>query len=356
MHTLDSFKPRTLPSSKIRILPGLVAAAALLFALYGLMPARMAMPRQIADRVTGVRCAQSADGAWYWLEQRGGQCAIVKTDGRGNTVIATEPAILDLSVDQSQSAWIALSVGQASIRSCAGSTPTTLCPAAPTARSLCLRNGIVYWAEQQPEMLSGIQALPSIGIQTVIKAISVSGGSSSTVGSLLEAGDVKIVGLSGDKLVVMCTRSGMRGVSALYLMPTKGGEPARVAAAVGTQHATVTRHGKAYYTTAGRDTSNPALLAAINALNADGSSSPLSDWLPANGEIYAANNQLLYLDGSVYPALWKPGSERSLPEKLTVPAGYTPLAVGDIGGPKVLLRPDFAISGTYPLYEVRLPE
>jgi hypothetical protein len=337
-------------------IPAIAAAAALLSAIaYATAPMRSGHPVLAAPSVSQFKSPAYVSGTWYWIQQTADKhAAVARLAGGQVTEIAREDTISALAADASGIAYIGGPAGQLQVKLAgAGASSRALCPVAGAGTSVVLNDGWVYWTEPVASTFTFASSIPALSGRTVVKRVSVTGGAPVTVGTLFETGDITLSGVSGGRLIAVCHRSTLKGITSTYALPANGGEPVRISGTSGMHSAAVTADGAVWSSSAGRAASNPYLVCSINRVGADGRVTQYSDWLPANGTVFAAGSGVVYLDGTTYPSLWKPLDSRSLPQKFEVPRGFVVLAAAGSESLDLLLRPEESTPVSCSLYQMK---
>ena len=338
--------------------PALASAVALLSAVaYVTAPLRQGTPVLASKSVTALASPVYVSGTWYWVQQKSDHhCSLVKLTGGQPSEVAHDEVITGISATSAHIAYIGGAANQLQLKIVEASVPRVLCAAAAPGRTVIVDGDYVYWTESVAPQVPAAAGVPAFSGHTDIKRVPVSGGNPAVIGTVLETGEVTLAGVSRGRLVMVCHRHTLKGMTSIYALPVNGGEPVRLAGASGLQSAAVTPDGAIWCSSAGRAASNPALVSCSKRVGADGHLTQFSDWLPANGTLFTAGNRVAYLDGTTYPALWRPEDARSLPTKVAIPAGFVVLAAGGTDGLDLLLRPEESTPASCAVFQLKVAQ
>src|SRR5262249_22694236 len=145
----------------------------------------------------------------------------------------------------------------------------------------------------------------------------------------LPESDADALGAHQGTVYVSALRHGPPESMALYAVSQAGGRSRRVGAEEGGFPATLRSDGTLLWAGQSRDSSNQTIVSCVRARKPDGSTSTIADWLPARGRVVTSDSDIFYVDSEVQPhaSIWRIHSNAELPQRISLPAGYWPLAI-----------------------------
>jgi hypothetical protein len=312
---------------------------------------RKPTPVHLADTTgTPVEVTQRGD-AWYWIERPDkGKARLVRAARSGIETVATADAIVGYDVDQEQIAWTARDDRRwmVMVGPVAGQKRAAWTGAGP-AGSPSVRGNRVVWAVTRPGFLPEDAPMAALGpsVQVWMEVE----GRAKPLATLLEA-SARMIGLFGDRAYIAAERNRLSGTAVLYEVTLTDGKWRRVTGEQGLSSPVARADETLFWVARSQDSSSRGEAACVRSIAPRATLSTNADWLPPRGQLFVAGSDIYYVDSEPHPAAWQIRTNAELVTPLTLPADYSPVAVGQS---EFLLRSDRERNGVHRLFVMSRP-
>jgi hypothetical protein len=290
-----------------------------------------AVPRPVNFLVAGaapVR-ARFQNGSWYWLERPGrDKQKLVRAGAGSQQTIDTADEISGYDVSTSTTIWAGRNGKQWFVKTQSGSAQSIeIWTGSEPVVSVQLSQEFAFWLLSINAPVKVSLPIPPLDRKLSLMKAQIMSGTPALVARLMEQ-DGEIFGVRDEQVFITAWRGGPPGGTAFYRVD-RDGQIKRFAGEIGRSTAIITRDGTLYWTGHTRESYEEGAIGSIVRMKRDGKPELISDWYPADGQLYETSRGLYYVDGNVRRQVWPVADIGQMPHLLSYDILFSAVAVSD---------------------------